>query len=413
MLLLTHLRWLAVAGQLGTILVANRIFGIPLPVVPMLLVLAALVLLNLATLALLQRRAVRTVELFGTLLCDFAALTLNLYWSGGATNPFISLYLLQVVLGAVLLEAAYSWAIVVLTCSAFAVLMTLYRPLALPAPYANPISPPFIVGSWINFILAACLLVLFVTRIAANLRARDGHLAEMRKRAAEEEQIVRMGLLASGAAHELGTPLASLSVILGDWRQDPLIARDTRLSAELADMQAELARCKDILSGILFAAGEVTGQDPVRTTLRAFVAAIVDGWSSGRREIAVLDDRLTLDHAIVADRALAQAITNLLENAADAGATRVTLRIEDADGDLRITASDNGGGFPPAMLDTIGTPYQTTKVRHGAGLGLFLTVNTLRTLGGTVEAANRAGGGAEVTLVLPLAALATREDADG
>ena len=413
MLLLTHLRWLAVAGQLGTILVANRIFAIPLPLVPMLLVLAALALLNLVTLALLQRRAVRTVELFGALLCDFAALTLNLYWSGGATNPFISLYLLQVVLGAVLLEAAYSWAIVVLTCSAFAVLMTVYRPLALPAPYANPITPPFIVGSWINFILAAVLLVLFVTRIAANLRARDGHVADMRKRAAEEEQIVRMGLLASGAAHELGTPLASLSVILGDWRQDPLIARDARLSAELGDMQTELARCKDILSGILFAAGEVTGQAPARTTLRAFVADVIDGWSSGRQEIIVLDDRLSVDQAIVADRALAQAITNLLENAADAGATRIALRLEQDEGHVRITASDNGSGFPPAMLDSLGTPYQTTKARHGAGLGLFLTVNTLRTLGGTVDARNKAAGGAEVSLALPLSAIAIRGNGHG
>ncbi|MCP5762233.1 hypothetical protein NL346_26950, partial [Klebsiella pneumoniae] len=90
----------------------------------------------------------------------------------------------------------------------------------------------------------------------------------LHQRAVEEEHIVRMGLLASGAAHELGTPLSSISVLLGDWRNEPAIRHDPRFAAEVDDMRAEVARCKEIVSGILFAAGEVTGEAPTRTTLR-------------------------------------------------------------------------------------------------------------------------------------------------
>ncbi|NWM54803.1 sensor histidine kinase, partial [Escherichia coli] len=101
----------------------------------------------------------------------------------------------------------------------------------------------------ICFALIAVLLVLLITRIARNLREGDAERAAIRQRAAEEDHIVRMGLLASGAAHELGTPLSSLSVILGDWQRMPRIAADRDLAQDIADMQAEVARCKTIVSG--------------------------------------------------------------------------------------------------------------------------------------------------------------------
>ena len=259
---------------------------------------------------------------------------------------------------------------------------------------------------WCKFVLAAVLLVLFVTRIAANLRERDAYLADLSRRAAEEDQIVRMGLLASGAAHELGTPLASIAVLLGDWKGDPAIAHDPRLAAEVAEMQAEVMRCKTIVSGILFAAGEVTGVAPERTTVRRFLTQLVDAWPG----TVAFHDALSDDTPIVADRALGQALTNLLDNAVEAGAERITLTammegtMEQAM--LVLTVRDDGSGFPPQVLGSLGRPYNTSKDRRGAGLGLFLATNVLRTLGGTLQARNRAEGGAETVLRLPIASLA-------
>lgn len=88
-------------------------------------------------------------------------------------------------------------------------------------------------------------------RINRNLQERDAHLADLRRQAAEEDQIVRIGLLASGAAHELGTPLATRSFILGDWRRMPVFRKSPELTGEIAEMQAQLDRCKQIVSGIL------------------------------------------------------------------------------------------------------------------------------------------------------------------
>jgi two-component system, sensor histidine kinase RegB len=408
-LLLVQLRWLATFGQLATILIVHFWVGVQLPLIPMLAALAVLALLNLAIAASRGRWPASDAQLFATLLIDVLCLTIELYLSGGVRNPFVSLYLLQVVLAAVLLPPWSSWTLVVLTSVFFAALAHAAPFFALPMMYGSSLSGLYVAVSWFNFTLTASLLVLFVTRIVRNISERDARLAALRQRAAEEEHIVRMGLLASGAAHELGTPLASLSVALGDWRTIPTIATDAQLADEVSDMQAQVARCKAIVAGILFAAGEVTGEAPERTTLRQFVHRLIEHSTHGA--LVTLDDRLGGDLPIVADRALGQALTNLIDNAVEAGASKIRLVLARADSALLLVVQDNGGGFPPAILPYVGQPYRSTKERQGAGLGLFLATNVLRTLGGTLEARNLAGRGAQVTLRLPLEALALDEEA--
>src|SRR5207237_5915878 len=132
------------------------------------------------------------------------------------------------------------------------------------------------------FLLNASLLVIFIGRIGRNLRQRDATLANLRQRAAEEEHIVRMGLLATGAAHELGTPLATLSVILGDWARMAPFAAEPELREEIEEMQVQLQRCKSIVSGILLSAGEARGEAPAETTLHEFLDELVDEWLNTR-----------------------------------------------------------------------------------------------------------------------------------
>jgi two-component system, sensor histidine kinase RegB len=403
MLLLTQLRWLAIAGQLAAIVGAWAWIGNALPVAPMLAILAALAGLNLITLSLLHKGwQVSNHQLFVALLMDWAALTTQLYLSGGTTNPFAPIGLLQVVLGAVLLAAWSSWVLVALHSLAFGLLAVVHDPLRLPAPYASTLSPVHMLASWLNFVMVSVLLVLFVTRIGRNLRIRDARLAELRQQAAEEDHIVRMGLLASGAAHELGTPLASMSVILGDWRHQPELAP---LTEEIGEMQTAVARCKDIVAGVLYASGEVRSEAVERSSLSAFVAKVARDWDAQRPGVLTLKDRSGQDIAIVADRTLVQVLFNLLDNAVEAGAGHVVLRVEIADDELHLSVEDDGPGFAPGMIEAVGRPYRSTKDRRGAGLGLFLAVNVLRKLGGVVSAANLDGKGAVVRLVIPLRAL--------
>ncbi len=415
MLQLIELRWIAVVGQVTTIAGAILIFDINLPLVHMLQVLACLIAFNIAShLRWHEKKPVSNAEIFMALLVDVATLTVQLYLSGGTTNPFAFLYLLQIIISAVLLEAWSTWTIVVVTLVCLGLLAVFAQPLALPFDHARGIASLYVQGMLICFALNAGLLVIFVSRISGTVRAKAAQLAELRQRAAEEDHIVRMGLLASGAAHELGTPLATLSVILGDWKRMPEFRNSPVLLEEIGEMQTQLQRCKSIVSGILLSAGKARGESALRTTIHTFLDGLAEDWEDSRPvKDFEYENRIVDDIPVVFDSALKQSIDNLLDNALEASPTGwVGLTASVEDGILTLVVTDRGAGFAPNVLAQFGKPYQSTKGRPGGGLGLFLVVNVARTLGGAVVARNREEGGAEVTLTIPLAAISLGGEGD-
>ena len=414
MLQLIRLRWFAVFGQIVTMLVVVLGFGISLPIPHMLEVLACLMAFNIAShLRWHERSSVSNRELFLALLVDVASLTALLYLTGGASNPFAFLYLLQVMISAVLLEAWSTWTIVGITSVAIACLSQFNVPLSLPQDRQNGVFSLYIEGMLICFLLIAALLAIFITRIGSNRRAGDAQLAALRQRAAEEDHIVRMGLLASGAAHELGTPLATLAVILGDWRRMPEFSNNPVLLEELSEMQVQLQRCKTIVSGVLLSAGQARGESSVKTTLNTFLGDIAEEFRSTRPVTSfVYENHIEDDVTVAFDSALKQMICNVLDNALEASPRWLSMVAFCAEDNLVLEISDHGPGFPEAMLENLGRPYQSSKGKTGGGLGLFFVVNVARKLGGSVTAVNRnqtaAGGqavGALVRLTLPLSAI--------
>ena len=388
--------------------------GIALPLGLMCGVLAALAVFNLVSQLWWRRREhVSSTALLVGLLVDVASLTIQLYLSGGITNPFVFLYLLQVVLGTVLLRATLSWVIAAAAALCITGLTLVRTPLELTVAPARGLADHYVQGLLICFLLIAGLLVVFITRIGRILRERDARLAELRQRAAEEDHIVRMGLLASGAAHELGTPLSTLSVILGDWQHLPTMASDGELHNDVLEMQAQVARCKSIVTNILLAAGGPRAEAPTETTLHAMLDGLAAEWRDARNPPSFrYSNRCDVDPAIVSDVGLRQMVFNVLDNALESSPHWVAMDAR-CDGDtLVIEICDAGTGFVADVLQRLGTPYNTSKGRPGGGLGLFLSVNVARTLGGSLTAKNRPQGGAVVTLSLPLAAIAIEEDDD-
>ncbi len=411
---LIQLRWIAVVGQLVTILVVHYGIGIALPLHSMLCVLAALSAFNLASHLWWRKRVqVSNAALLAGLLVDVASLTLQLYLSGGITNPFVFLFLLQVALGTVLLRSSASWILAAATGLCVAALIMLPTPITIDAHPGEGMADHYVQGLLICFLLLDALLVVFIGRIGGILRERDARLAELRQRAAEEEHIVRMGLLASGAAHELGTPLSTLSVILGDWRHLPSFASDAELAHDVEEMQMQVARCKAIVTNILLTAGKTRGESPVETTLHALLDDMAEEWRTLRNASGFhYTRRCADDPRIVSDAGLRQMVFNVLDNALEVSHGWVSLDAHCRDGELVIDISDAGPGFAPDVLDRLGTPYNSTKGRPGGGLGLFLSVNVARTLGGSLTAHNRRQGGTTVTLTLPLSAIALEERDD-
>jgi len=411
MLQLIQLRWIAVFGQVTTIAVVILFLNVDLPLLSMLKVLGCLIAFNIIShLRWSKRGTASNRELFLAILVDVAILTIQLFLSGGVTNPFVFLYLLQITLSSVLLEMWSTWIIVIVTSACLAGLSLFPKHLVLLGDGA--LSRTYVEGLLICFMLNAALLVFFVTRISQNMRSRDAQLADLRQRTAEQDHIIRMGLLASGAAHELGTPLATLSVILGDWRRIPDFSDNEELLQEIGEMQTQIQRCKGIVSGILLSAGETLGESSVKTTINTFLNELVKNWCKTRVIISfIYENKIKQDIPVVFDSALKQMIYNVLDNALEASPKWLRLKVTCDSGEIVLVITDSGSGFRPDMLLHLGKPYQSTKGNPGSGLGLFFVVNIARKLGGTVIAVNQEERGAIVTLTLPLSAIIFDEEA--
>ncbi len=410
LLQLVYLRAIAIVGQLVTILVVHYGMEIALPLSKMLGVVAFLVGLNLVSWHRYRtQKNISGTELFIELLLDAAALTTQLYLSGGASNPFVSLFLLQVIIGAVLLRRIYAWAMFAVTFTCY--LMLTFYSQDLQHMYHYHLGEFFnlhIHGMLISYSLAAFLLVWFLTKINANLKERDSRLALHKQHSLEEEHILRMGLLAAGAAHELGTPLSTISVILKDWQSLPLPDSKAVLDEDIQAMQHELERCKTILSGILLSSGHVRGEGAEVTSLQAFMDAAVADWKFSRQPPALEYRFNAEDTRIVSDKVIQQILFNVLDNALESSPQWVGIEVSQQTQHLSICIKDRGQGFSEEALEAFGKPYVSSKAGHGRGLGLFLVVNTLRKLGGQAVAENLPTGAA-VTLTIPLTAIEARE----
>jgi two-component system sensor histidine kinase RegB len=191
----------------------------------------------------------------------------------------------------------------------------------------------------------------------------------------------------------------------------PVFTQNPELLQEVREMQAQLQRCKSIVSGILLSAGEARGESLAKTTIGTFLQALADEWRTTRPvESFVYENAFGADLPMVADSALKQMICNVLDNALEASPRAVRLDVTREADALVLSVSDEGPGFSQPMLAQFGKPYQSSKGRPGGGLGLFLVVNVARTLGGTVAVRNLPQRGAIVAITLPLAAITLPEE---
>lgn len=398
---LVAFRGVVIAGQVLAVLVVAYGLGIPLPLFPLLTISIAFAILNVLTIVRLKMAsAVMDGELFGHLLLDVAALSALLYLTGGSSNPFVSLFLLSLTMTAVALPAIYTWAMAVITAVCYSALMVFYLPL--PHSHGSDFNL-HVLGMWFNFVLSAGLIAWFVVRMGNTVRERDRLLAQAREKALRDEQLVALGTLAAGAAHELGTPLATMAVLTKELAQE--YDSQPRTADKLSILRGQVDRCKGILTTMAASAGQVRAEAGRGLALDAYLQDILDQWRAMRPAV-VIEHRWTGSRPaprIVTEHTLTQAIVNILNNAADASPERVEVQGEWDESELRLTICDRGEGLTPDIQAQAGKALFTTKEPgQGLGLGLFLAHATIGRFGGNVHLFNREGGGACTRLVLPL-----------
>lgn len=394
-------RYLVLAGLLiGVLAAVTRGFVLPLP--PILTVIAVFAALNIVTWLRLRwlDRPVGEQELFLHLFTDVLILAALLYFTGGSTNPFVSLFLVPLTLAAASLPGRFAWAIAGAALLCYSLLMMWYIPL--PHQDGNNFNL-HVLGMWFGFVLSASLISYFAVKMSATLREREQALAQARENALRDERLVALGTLAAGAAHELGTPLATMAVLVKDLESE--CALTPNLCTPLRVMRDQIARCKDILAKLAISAGQTRADAGRGLALDQYLAQLMEQWHSGRPTAGLRQHWTGTQPAphIIADQTLTHAITNILNNAADASEQDVEVNGRWNERELCLEICDSGTGLSEGVASHAGEPFFTTKPPgRGLGLGLFLAHATIKRLGGTVQLVNRAEGGACARIVLPL-----------
>lgn len=394
------LRLLALAGQLLALAVAEYGLHIALPLPEMLAVVAGLVLLNGVTWLRLKRPGpVTALEFFIQLVADVAGLTLLLYYSGGASNPFVSVYLIPIIIAATTLPAMYAWAMTLLSILAYSLMTQLFVPLSLPLGAVE--FSLHLAGMWLNFIVSAVLIAYFIGKMATSLRERDLALARVRESRLHDEQLLALGNLAAGAAHELSTPLATMSVVAEELQYE--CAGDAETQASLQILRNQVAACKTILTRLTHVNDQGRAEHGAAIRVDAWLAALLNQWQLMRPQVAVTTRILGVlpMPSLMNQPSLNQAMLNLCNNAADAGDNRVEIEVDWDAGAVQIAVLDRGAGFEdPTQASAIF--FTTKQVQGGFGVGLFLANASIERHGGSVALLARDGGGARVLVRLPI-----------
>ncbi len=394
---------------LTSVMIGLKLASIPLPLLPLLLAIAGLGLLNgMAWWRLKHTQQTTQRELFAQLLGDIAALSVLFYFSGGYSNPFIWMYLLPITVAAVALRAAYAWIIASLSIACYTLLMFYHVPLSHLHMHAqldakNSVHLDIhLVGMWLGFVVSSIIVAIFIARIGQNLRDHDKTIAAVREKALESERMLALGTLATSAAHELGTPLATMAVISKELTQD--YASQPALLQQLEILQKQVSRCKEILSSITRNAGKTRADAGQGYTLREFLQEAIQRWRDTRpaTELIVRMPNTAINPNIFMDRTLMQAMLNLLDNAADESPEQVLFDANWDEKILKIQIRDFGAGLSPEAKSKLGTPFFTSKIDQGMGLGVYLTQVTLARYDGTLSLNNHPDGGVLTSVLLPL-----------
>ncbi|KGJ05676.1 histidine kinase [Paracoccus halophilus] len=402
------LRWVAITGQFAAVCGALLI-GAEFPLVAVLAVIALALVLNLG-LTLRQSRRISAREAAWHLGFDLAQVATLLALTGGLSNPFALLLLVPVTIAATALPVRYLLGLGAGTFVMVTLAGLLAQPLSFKAGGVIQLSEPLLLGHWLAIVIGALFFGAFARRVAAEINATTEALFAARMALEREQKLQHLGGVVAAAAHELGTPLATIKLVsteLADELSEALPQR-ADLAEDVALLRQSADRCRDIMRSM-----GSSGRDDllIRSAPLAEVLAEAAAPHKGRGPEIVIDAAPSMP-AIRRDAAIIHGLRNLVQNAVDFAAQQVTIKAGIDQDELWLRISDDGPGYATTLLPRIGSPFLTTRPRsedgggyEGMGLGLFIAKTLLEGSGARLGFANGANGGARVTVTWQLDAI--------
>ncbi|MCK0198000.1 ActS/PrrB/RegB family redox-sensitive histidine kinase [Ancylobacter sp. 6x-1] len=419
---LIRLRWLAVSGQALAILTVQLVFGFSLPIGACLAVVALSAWLNLALrLRYAGARRLTDGEAAWLLAYDILQLSALLFLSGGLANPFALLFLAPVLISATALSPRTTILLGVLAAACAALVGVWQMPLPWAPPGSEAFTPPpvlpvlYLVGIWCALATSIAFIGMHAWRVAEETRELSEALAATELVLAREQHLSALDGLAAAAAHELGTPLATITVVVKEIARS--LPGDSPMHEDIGLLKEQAERCRAILRRLTSLG---SGDAPFdRMPISHLIEDVVSPHRNFGIGITVSRPSEGSEPVIARNPGLLYGLGNIVENAVNFAGNRVEIVATWSERDLTLRVSDDGPGFPAEQLDSIGAPYITSRGRQrwrkagmepdgenaddGLGLGVFIAKTLLERSGAELYFANRVAPahGAEVTVRWP------------
>jgi two-component system sensor histidine kinase RegB len=390
---LVRLRWLAVIGQTTAVLVVYFGLEFELPLWACLAVIALSAWLNVALrLRFHMTQRLEPDRAAWLLAFDVAELAVLLYLTGGLQNPFAFLFLAPVLLSATALPPRFTVILGVFAIACATVLVFTHYPLPWDPDDPLILPPIFMFGVWLSILLAIGFIGVYAWQITEESRQLSDALAATELVLAREQHLSALDGLAAAAAHELGTPLSTISVIAKELEN--AIPAEAPHGDDVRLLREQAKRCRDILSKITQLSSSTEPFD------RMPLAALMEEIAAPYRNFGVaIDVRMAGDESpepiVARNPAVLYGLGNLMENAVDFAAERVTVAASWSEETVGISITDDGPGFAPEIIARVGEPYVTSRPAldkdepSGLGLGFFIAKTLLERSGATLSFSNR------------------------
>lgn len=384
------LRWVAVLGQLSALVIAEYIYGIEMMTGPIVMVIGTSILANLIAMFIFpESRRLSERENFFMVLFDLLQLGLLLFLAGGLNNPFSLLIVGPVAVSAGVLNGRSVITLGAITVLIATALTQIHMPMIAPNGMVMRIPSLFIFGTWAAVIIAVLFLGVYVRRIASDANAMSDAFQAAQLALSREQKLTDLGGVVAAAAHELGTPLATIKLTSSELLDDQPDGSDIREDLLLIQDQAD--RCRDILHSM----GRAGKED--RQIKQAPISAIVEEAAqphAERGKALHIETTGEGDQPEVLRRPeIIHSLRNLIQNAVDFARENVWIGIEWDEEQITLRIQDDGRGYPAAILGRIGEPFMRRRpaqgrTYEGMGLGLFIAKTLLERTGAELEFAN-------------------------
>lgn len=323
----------------------------------------------------------------GILLISIVDLSVYLYATGGHTNPVISLLLVPLALSAVLLRWQKTLLLATIVVALYTLLTTYYMPLSVghrDGAHSSLQHESFmqlhLLGMWLTFAVSALLICVLVIPLARSVRRQQQLISQQREKILQDEQLVALATFATSAAHNMGTPLSTLSILVEDFRELVEQHPDWQEDRDLMAQQIEL--CKTILQAMMRKADDLRHKPPQAVEVSRLLNQLREQFNLLHPQFSLaLEPNTGTGLSVLADATLEQAILNLLDNAVRASGNAPELQVSHDEQRIVLRIQDSGPGIPERIQQQLGGPF-VTSTKGGLGLGLFLSHATVERLGG-------------------------------